>query len=126
MESKYKAIKIEGKTKQVHRLVMEKEIGRELESSEVVHHIDGDKSNNDINNLELFPSKGAHAKHHFDNGDYNLIGGNNKKKLENGRLRCSKCNELKELTEFETRKIAHLNVLGICKECRNKPRRKPQ
>ena len=118
--------KIKGKTKQVHRLVMEKELGRKLETHEVVHHIDRDKANNKIENLELFPSKGAHAKHHFDNGDYNLIGGNNKKKLEDGKLSCSKCGEYKELTEFETRNTAHLNVLGVCKECRNKPRRKHQ
>ena len=32
---------------------MEELLGRKLLSSEIVHHIDGDKSNDDINNLYL-------------------------------------------------------------------------
>lgn len=36
-----------------HILVMEQSIGRKLDKGEVVHHIDGDKTNNDIENLDL-------------------------------------------------------------------------
>lgn len=42
-----------------HRLVMEKHLGRYLTKDEDVHHIDGDRTNNDISNLELFD----HGKH---------------------------------------------------------------
>lgn len=36
-----------------HRLVMARKLGRPLADSETVHHIDGDKSNNDPANLQL-------------------------------------------------------------------------
>ena len=47
-----------------HRVVMELYIGRSLEPGEVVHHIDGDKRNNRIENLQLFASQAAHAQWH--------------------------------------------------------------
>jgi transposase-like protein len=36
-----------------HRLVMAKALGRPLTDAETVHHIDGDRKNNDISNLQL-------------------------------------------------------------------------
>ena len=36
-----------------HRIVMENHIGRILNPNEVVHHIDGDKFNNIVSNLQL-------------------------------------------------------------------------
>lgn len=47
-----------------HRLVMEEKLGRLLEPGEVVHHIDGDKSNNHPDNLEL-KTHGDHIREHF-------------------------------------------------------------
>lgn len=43
-----------------HRLVMEKHLGRRLNADEVVHHVDGNKANNDISNLVLFKSQKEH------------------------------------------------------------------
>lgn len=45
-----------------HRLVVEAHLGRYLLPSEVVHHIDGDHTNNDIGNLEVFSSNGEHLR----------------------------------------------------------------
>ena len=36
-----------------HRLVMEKQLGRYLQSGEIVHHIDGNRTNNALSNLQL-------------------------------------------------------------------------
>lgn len=47
-----------------HRKIMEEYLGRKLERHEVVHHKDGDKSNNDINNLEVMPLS-YHSKMHM-------------------------------------------------------------
>lgn len=40
-----------------HRYVMQQQIGRELHKEETVHHVNGDRFNNDISNLELFSSR---------------------------------------------------------------------
>lgn len=45
-----------------HRLIAETMIGRPLRQEEVVHHIDGDKSNNKPENLRVFDSQGAHVR----------------------------------------------------------------
>lgn len=47
-----------------HILVIEKYIGRYLKPEERVHHIDGNKSNNDVTNLMLFSNTSEHKKFH--------------------------------------------------------------
>ena len=54
-----------GKLTYVHRYVMEQKLGRELRSDELVHHIDGNRRNNDPENLEL-STRSEHAKHHYE------------------------------------------------------------
>jgi len=45
----------------MHRVVMENNIGRLLETSEEIHHIDGNRTNNNIKNLQIL-SKSEHSK----------------------------------------------------------------
>lgn len=45
-----------------HRLVMEKVLGRYLLPSEVVHHRDGNRQNNDLENLVVFQTNAEHLK----------------------------------------------------------------
>lgn len=47
----------------VHVVAMEEAIGRRLSVDEVVHHIDHDRSNNDLSNLQLM-SRAEHASLH--------------------------------------------------------------
>jgi len=115
--NKYKAKKVNGKRVDEHRLVMEEHLGRKLTKGEVVHHIDGIKANNHINNLMLFPNKRAHTMFHFLKGDYKSFPKENKKKLIDGELKCCKCEELKEINKFLTETKQHFGVKGICKEC---------
>ena len=48
-----------------HRLVMEKHLGRYLHPKEVVQHLNGNKQDNGIENLELIKNQSEHMKHHF-------------------------------------------------------------
>jgi len=47
------------------RLVMEKKIGRILSKEEIVHHLDGDNTNNQLDNLHLFPNQSKHWTYHL-------------------------------------------------------------
>ena len=69
----------EGKTyektysRHTHRVVAEQMLGRALHKGEVVHHIDGNKRNNDPHNLMVFASQAEHARHHMTEKQKNVI-----------------------------------------------------
>ena len=47
-----------------HRIVAEQMLGRPLEAGEIVHHIDGNKRNNDHSNLMIM-TQSEHCRLHF-------------------------------------------------------------
>ena len=47
----------------VHRVIVEQDIGRSLREEEVVHHVDGDRQNNSLDNL-LIMTASQHAALH--------------------------------------------------------------
>lgn len=57
-----------GKIEYVHRMVAEGKLGRPLKKGEVVHHIDGDITNNHPDNLRVFASAKEHIQHEMETG----------------------------------------------------------
>ena len=70
----------------------------------------------------LLKSRKEHNLIHIKEGDLKIKTGKNKKKLIKGKLKCSRCGELKDFSEYWRNKNNHLGYGGICKECHCKRR----
>ena len=70
----------ENKGRSQHSVIMEEHLGRKIFSKECVHHIDHNRSNNNIANLQLM-TRSEHAKLHA------LENIKNRKRQSNGRLK---------------------------------------
>lgn len=73
--------------KVIHRIIMEKYLGRPLEKDEIVHHIDENKLNFKLRNLELC-LKSIHARFHQQKGDYFDITKRKRKGYKHGTYSC--------------------------------------
>lgn len=60
--TKHKYIKMNGR--HMHRVIAEQKIGRPLRKGEVVHHIDGNSKNNEMDNLQVM-KQSEHIKIHL-------------------------------------------------------------
>lgn len=63
MANEYKAIKVNQCKQNYHRYIVEVLLGRKLAKNEVVHHKDGNKSNNESQNLQILNVK-EHSQLH--------------------------------------------------------------
>lgn len=68
-------IKVSGRKTVAHRWIVELAINRLLGSDEVVHHIDQNPKNNEIENLYVFRHQAAHARWHCFIRRHKLDGG---------------------------------------------------
>lgn len=65
-----------------HRYIMETKLGRFLEKEEIVHHLNGDKKDNNLSNLELTNNKDhsrRHTQERWSRGDMDKVMKNRKR-----------------------------------------------
>lgn len=59
----YRWIRVDGRSVREHRHIIEKHLGRKLLPTEVVHHRNGNTTDNRLDNLEVM-NGGDHMRHH--------------------------------------------------------------
>jgi hypothetical protein len=69
----YRKIKVDGRWIYEHRHVMAEHVGRPLATTEIVHHLNGDRYDNRLANLEL-TTRSEHMRHHWEAGDLPQLG----------------------------------------------------
>lgn len=106
-----------GKDKYVHHTVAELALGRQLLSTEVVHHVDEDKANNRPSNLVVCPDESYHRLLHA-----------RQKILDSGGCPdkdayCSHHQTVHSKTEFSTKSSRWNGLHNMCRSATNETRR---
>lgn len=105
--NKYKALKVNGKKIDEHRFIIEQFLGRKLKRNEVVHHINGNKNDNRIENLQLM-SLSEHSKLHNTN---KKISTEQRKKLSEKSK--GRPNSRRNIDDNTIKKMAKLRKQGL-------------
>jgi HNH endonuclease len=101
----YLCFKKDSKKIMLHRHVMEQYLGRPLTEKEVVHHIDGDRFNNEISNLQLCSSQAEHYRLHHP------------RNVTETHAECLTCKQMKPHDQFIKDPRKEGRVRAKCKSC---------
>ncbi len=73
----YKTINVAGRYVDKHRLIAEEALGRILRREETVHHVDGDETNDNHENLVICPDQAYHKLLHIRTSALDISGNAN-------------------------------------------------
>ena len=106
----YHIICVNGQRVLKHRHVMEQHIDRPLKKTEIVHHVDGNPSNNSIDNLVIISSQAKHNNSHATTY------------RDKKRKQCTVCLKIKPRSDFSINRsnpTKHTDIHDTrCKKCR--------